>query len=62
MTLCLSLEVNTESLVTTASSATSVLVSDLVKTNKNGQCVAWRFTFTQNIDSCSVSKQNPEPA
>ena len=37
MTPCLSLEVSTESLVTTESSATSVLVSDLVKINKNGQ-------------------------
>ena len=33
MTPCLSLEVSTESLVTTESSATSVLVSDLVKIN-----------------------------
>ena len=37
MTPCLSLEVSTESLVTTESSATSVLVSDLVKIIKNGQ-------------------------
>ena len=64
MTPCLSLEVSTESLVTTESSATSVLVSDLVKINKKGQTEKiignWCLRFTQHIDSCSVSKQSPE--